>query len=176
MVWHQTVCKYINGHSPLRFSECLKPGAVVARVIKQLQFPHSAIRHMESQARSSGHHSSRHGRGHYKSGTRKRDRDSLFGNESRSLFATFRRAHANQLHLPRDQRGKGLRYHLLMTRKKGSVGVPVQKPATNLIERLIAEGRAAAPTRSFRDLPPPSRVVLQKPLSDILNELREDTV
>lgn len=46
----------------------------------------------------------------------------------------------------------------------------------DLIERLIAEGRATRPTRSIRDLPKPLDVTLDKPLSEILDEIREDIV
>ena len=44
----------------------------------------------------------------------------------------------------------------------------------DLIERLIAEGRATRPTRSIRDLPKPLDIKLDKPLSEILDELREE--
>ena len=46
----------------------------------------------------------------------------------------------------------------------------------DLIERLVAEGRATRPTRSIRDLPKPLDIKLDKPLSEILDEIREDIV
>lgn len=46
----------------------------------------------------------------------------------------------------------------------------------DLIERLIAEGRATRPTRAIRDLPKPLDITLDKPLSEILDEIREDIV
>lgn len=47
---------------------------------------------------------------------------------------------------------------------------------TNLLGRFVAEGRATAPTRSIRDLPRPLKVKLDKPMSEILDELRDDRV
>ena len=44
----------------------------------------------------------------------------------------------------------------------------------DLLERLIAEGRATRPTRSIRDLPTPLDIKLDKPLSEILDEMREE--
>lgn len=44
----------------------------------------------------------------------------------------------------------------------------------DLIERLVAEGRATRPTRSIRDLPKPLDIKLDKPLSEILDEMREE--
>jgi prevent-host-death family protein len=47
-------------------------------------------------------------------------------------------------------------------------------PAMTLIERLVAEGRATAPTRSFRDLPPTPRFRSKVRISDLLRQDRED--
>src|SRR3954471_24630524 len=49
-------------------------------------------------------------------------------------------------------------------------------PSTNALDRLVAEGRATAPVRSHRQLPRPLAVKLEKPLSDVLDELRGDRV
>jgi hypothetical protein len=43
-----------------------------------------------------------------------------------------------------------------------------------VLARLVAEGRATVPTRSLRDLPRPVNVRLKKPLSEILDEIREE--
>ena len=46
--------------------------------------------------------------------------------------------------------------------------------ASNLLDRLVAEGRASAPSRSIRDLPRPLVVKLEKPLSEILDDERDE--
>jgi prevent-host-death family protein len=46
--------------------------------------------------------------------------------------------------------------------------------APTVLARLVAEGRATVPTRSLRDLPRPVNVNLEKPLSEILDEMREE--
>ena len=38
----------------------------------------------------------------------------------------------------------------------------------------MAEGRATAPARSIRELPRPLKVTLDKPLSEILDDLRDE--
>jgi len=47
-------------------------------------------------------------------------------------------------------------------------------PASNTLDRLVAEGRATPPVRSARHLPRPLTVKLEKPLSEILDDLREE--
>lgn len=49
-------------------------------------------------------------------------------------------------------------------------------PASNMLARLVAEGRATAPARSIRHLPRPLAVRLDKPLAEILDELRDERV
>ena len=49
-------------------------------------------------------------------------------------------------------------------------------PASNVLARLVAEGRATAPVRSLRQLPAPLTVKLEKPLGEILDDLRGDRV
>ena len=49
-------------------------------------------------------------------------------------------------------------------------------PASNTLARLVAEGRATQPVRSIRHLPRPLDVKLEKPLSEILDDLRSDRV
>jgi prevent-host-death family protein len=41
------------------------------------------------------------------------------------------------------------------------------------LQRLVAEGRATAPTRSHKDLPPPPSIP-GRPLSEILQEMRDE--
>jgi prevent-host-death family protein len=47
-------------------------------------------------------------------------------------------------------------------------------PASSVLERLVAEGRATPPSRSLHQLPRPLTVRLEKPLSEILDEMREE--
>ncbi len=45
----------------------------------------------------------------------------------------------------------------------------------SIIDRLIAEGRATAPTGGIADLPPPPpRKPGQRPLSEVLQEMRDE--
>jgi prevent-host-death family protein len=44
------------------------------------------------------------------------------------------------------------------------------------VSRLVAEGRIGRPRGSLLELGPPLEVPLERPLSEILDELREDTV
>lgn len=56
--------------------------------------------------------------------------------------------------------------------------VPVPVPETDSwLERMIAEGRATRPKHSTKDLPPPIwRPPGSRPLSEILDEQREDKI
>lgn len=47
-------------------------------------------------------------------------------------------------------------------------------PATDVIERLAAEGRVTRPTRLLHDLPTPIRIKLKKSVSSILTTMRND--
>ena len=47
-------------------------------------------------------------------------------------------------------------------------------PSTDIVSRLIAEGRAKRPTRSLDALPRPLKSRMKKPLSQILLEMRDD--
>ena len=49
-------------------------------------------------------------------------------------------------------------------------------PASNMLARLVAEGRATPPARSVRQLPRPLTIKLEKPLAAILDELRDERV
>ena len=50
------------------------------------------------------------------------------------------------------------------------------RPASNVLARLLAEGRATPPVRSMRQLPRPLAVRLEKPLAEILDDLRDERV
>jgi prevent-host-death family protein len=64
---------------------------------------------------------------------------------------------------------------LTVTERGGAVAIlrPMPKAAT-AVARLVAEGRATAPSRSIRDLQRPLNLSLQKPLSELLDELRAE--
>ena len=47
-------------------------------------------------------------------------------------------------------------------------------PASSLLPRLVAQGRATGPRKTLRDLPRPLDVKLAKPLSEILDDLRDE--
>jgi prevent-host-death family protein len=47
-------------------------------------------------------------------------------------------------------------------------------PAPSLLTRLVAEGRATGPRKAFRDVRRPLDMKLAKPLSEILDELRDE--
>jgi prevent-host-death family protein len=49
-------------------------------------------------------------------------------------------------------------------------------PAADVLARLVAEGRATRPKRSMHHLPRPLTVKLEKPLTEILDDLRDDRV
>lgn len=51
--------------------------------------------------------------------------------------------------------------------------VPVPERAT-VVRRLVADGRATPPSLPWDSLPPPVEIHLDRPLSAILDELRED--
>lgn len=49
-------------------------------------------------------------------------------------------------------------------------------PDSTVLARLVAEGRATPPVRSVRDLPRPLTVRLEKPLAEILDDMRDERV
>ncbi len=77
------------------------------------------------------------------------------------------------VYLDRVKRGESL----AVTEHNQVVAMLRPAPAMNLIERLVAEGRATAPKRSIADLlsRPRLRLRLEKPLSRILEEMREES-
>ena len=48
--------------------------------------------------------------------------------------------------------------------------------ASDALARLVAEGRATRPVRSMRRMPRPLTVKLEKPLTELLDDLRDDRV
>lgn len=54
-----------------------------------------------------------------------------------------------------------------------AVLAPLPERST-LIQRLVAEGRATPATLPWDTMPPPLDLKLERPLSEILDELRED--
>lgn len=46
--------------------------------------------------------------------------------------------------------------------------------SSRLLDRLVAEGVATPPKRSIRDLPPALKLDLEKPLSQVLQEMRDE--
>lgn len=47
-------------------------------------------------------------------------------------------------------------------------------PTTSVLDRLVAEGKVTPPTRRIADLRPPLDLKLEKPLSQIIIEMREE--
>jgi prevent-host-death family protein len=47
-------------------------------------------------------------------------------------------------------------------------------PASDIVARLVAEGRAKHPKRSLHELPRPLTSKRKKPLSDVIVEMRDD--
>lgn len=46
--------------------------------------------------------------------------------------------------------------------------------SASLLDRLVAEGRATPPSRSHRHLPRPLDLKLERPVSELLDDLRAD--
>jgi prevent-host-death family protein len=75
------------------------------------------------------------------------------------------------VYLDRVKKGEAL----TVTEHGAAVAILRPLPAApTVLARLVAEGRAAAPTRSLRDLPRPVKVRLEKPLTEILDDMREE--
>ena len=75
------------------------------------------------------------------------------------------------VYLDRVKKGEAL----TVTEHGAAVAILRPLPAApTVLARLVAEGRAAAPKRSLRDLPQPLKVRLEKPLTEILDDMREE--
>jgi prevent-host-death family protein len=75
------------------------------------------------------------------------------------------------VYLDRVKRGEAL----TVTEHGAAVAIlrPLSREST-VIERLIAEGVARPATRSIRDIPRPLLLKMDKPLSEILREMRDE--
>ena len=64
---------------------------------------------------------------------------------------------------------------LTVTEHGAAVAILRPLPGTpSLLARIVADGRATAPTRGIRDLPRPLDLTLEKPLSALLDDLRDE--
>jgi prevent-host-death family protein len=75
------------------------------------------------------------------------------------------------VYLDRVKKGEAL----TVTEHGSAVAILRPLPRTSsVLDRLVAEGRATPPARSNRELPRPITVKLARPLSDILDEMRDE--
>lgn len=75
------------------------------------------------------------------------------------------------VYLDRVKKGEAL----TVTEHGAAVAILRPLPRTSTaLDRLVAEGRATPPKRSLRDLPRPLNVRLARPLSEILDEARDE--
>lgn len=75
------------------------------------------------------------------------------------------------VYLDRVKKGEAL----TVTEHGDAVAILRPLPGTSsVLERLVAEGRATPPTRSIRNLPRPLKVKLERPLSEMLDEMRRE--
>jgi prevent-host-death family protein len=51
---------------------------------------------------------------------------------------------------------------------------PLDDRPMSALERMIGDGRATPSTRAWTDIPPPARLPAGRPLSEILQELRDE--
>lgn len=77
------------------------------------------------------------------------------------------------VYLDRVKKGEAL------TVTEQGTAVAILRPVSStssVLDRLVAEGRAAVPSRALRDLPRPLNVKLERPLSELLDEMRDERV
>lgn len=75
------------------------------------------------------------------------------------------------VYLDRVKKGEAL------TVTERGVAVAILRPlpaATSVLDRLVAAGRATAPTRPLSRLPRPLDVTLERPLAGLLDDLRRE--
>jgi prevent-host-death family protein len=75
------------------------------------------------------------------------------------------------VYLDRVKKGESL------TVTEHGAAVAILRPLPNaptVLARLVAEGRTTEPVRSLRNLPRPLAVTLDKPLAEILDDLRNE--
>jgi prevent-host-death family protein len=63
---------------------------------------------------------------------------------------------------------------LIVTEHGRRVAILQPPPPLTTLERLVAEGKMTPPTRRITDLSPPLDLKLEKPLSQILQEMRDE--
>jgi prevent-host-death family protein len=76
------------------------------------------------------------------------------------------------VYLRRVERGEALR----VTTRGRPVAMLTPLPEAGLWERLVAEGRLRPAADADRELPPPLTAPGRRPMSEVLDELREDRV
>jgi prevent-host-death family protein len=94
------------------------------------------------------------------------------GRKARSTRVGVRELRQNlSVYLDRVKKGEAL----TVTEHGTAVAIlrPLPREST-VIERLIAEGVARPATRSIRDIPRPLLLKMDKPLSEILREMRDE--
>ena len=75
------------------------------------------------------------------------------------------------VYLDRVKKGEAL----TVTEHGAAVAILRPLPAApTVLARLVAEGRTTVPKRSLRELPRPVNVRLEKPLSEILDDVRDE--
>ncbi len=65
---------------------------------------------------------------------------------------------------------------LEVTERGRSVAVLAPLPRPTALDRLIASGRVSAAKGRLEDLPPPLKIKLERPLSEIVGAQREDII
>ena len=98
----------------------------------------------------------------------------IMGATTRSATVGVRELRQNlSIYLERVKKGEAL----TVTEHGAAVAIlrPLA-PASNMLARLVAEGRATPPARSARHLPRPLNVKLEKPLAEILDDMRDERV
>ena len=92
--------------------------------------------------------------------------------QSKSSTVSVRELGRNlSIYLDRVKKGEAL------TVTEHGAGVAILRPlppASSVLTRIVAEGRATAPRRTLRELHRPLDVKRAKPLSEILDELRDE--
>ena len=51
---------------------------------------------------------------------------------------------------------------------------PLEDRPTSIYEQMVADGRITPATRRFEDLPPPVKLARARPLSEVLQEMRDE--
>lgn len=73
----------------------------------------------------------------------------------------------------REVRERGRSYQVTEHGRPVARLTPLTDAPMSALDRMIAEGRAEAPTRRWEDMPPPIRL-RGRPLSEVLQEMRDE--